>query len=382
MGQSESGKKAPDASEAGAQAAGAPAATGPSAADVLQALCKKADEVGHHIEKKQLVDHLAMDEGGNVLDKEKHEAAMAKFAGIVDGTGAVVDQDKFIAACDTIAGKKKEGKEAKEGKPKAKPKAKPQVELGTKICVRNLPEDTTSEKLTTMFESFGKIGKVDLKTKEGGKSKGFGFIQYGSAEEASKAMAEMNDKEVDGKKLAVTLAFDSTEKGNTEKGKGKGKDGKGKDAKGAAKGKDKGKGKGSAGNNSQAAQYQAYQAQMQNWYALQMQTAMMAQWQAAQMQQWYAQQAYAGGGAVSAGAGGDKEYSGIIKRITDRNGYGFIECAELKGKWKDDKNPDGRDIYIAANLIPESCKEVNSKVKFTLSFNAKGHPQASSCSPA
>merc|ERR1719502_1002609 len=108
----------------------------------------------------------------------------------------------------------------------------------------------TPEKLTTLFESFGKIEKVDLKTKEGGKCKGFGFIAYATADEASKAMAEMNDKEVDGKKLAVTLAFDSTEKGNTEKGKGKG----------------------SAGNNSQAAQYQAYQAQMQNWYALQMQT--------------------------------------------------------------------------------------------------------------
>merc|ERR1719502_1875411 len=106
----------------------------------------------------------------------------------------------------------------------------------------------TPEKLTTLFESFGKIEKVDLKTKEGGKCKGFGFIAYATADEASKAIAEMNDKEVEGKKLAVTLAFDSQEKGAE---KGKGKDGKGTEkGKGKGKGK-KGKGKGKDGKGTE-----------------------------------------------------------------------------------------------------------------------------------
>lgn len=385
MGQSESStkeaapaaKEAPAAEAPAAQAAPAAAPSGPSAAEILQALCKHADEVGHHVEKKQLMDYLAMDENGAVLDKDKHQAARAKFGGAVDEKGDIADKDKFIAACDVVAGKGKK----KEGKEKAKAKAKPKIELGTKICIRNLAEDTTPEKLTTMFESFGKIEKVDLKTKEGGKCKGFGFIAFSSAEEASKAMADMNDKEADGKKLAVTLAFESQEGKGTEKGKGKGKDGKGADSKG------KGKGKGKKGDNSVAAvqaNYQAYQAQVQAWYNLQMHAAMMTQWQAAQMQGWYAQQSYGGspkaGGVAAVGDG--QEYTGTIKRITQRNGYGFIECADLKGKWKDDKNPEGRDIYVAANLIPETCKEPGSKVKFTLSFNSKGHPQAATCSPA
>jgi hypothetical protein len=376
MGAADSSTKKEGADAPAAEAPATPAAA-PSPSEILQALCKHADEVGHHVEKKQLMDYLAMDDKGTVLDKEKHDAARAKFDGAVDEKGDIADKDKFIAACDVVAGKSAAAK--KEGKDKAKAKAKPKVELGSKICIRNLAEDMTSEKLTTLFESFGKIEKVDLKTKEGGKCKGFGFVAFGSADEASKAMAEMNDKEQDGKKLAVTLAFESQEGKGAEKGKGKGKDGKGADSKG------KGKGKGKKGDPNAAVQanYQAYQAQVQAWYNLQMHAAMMTQWQAAQMQGWYAQQAYTSPKAAGAAAVGDgQEYTGIIKRVTARNGYGFIECAELKGKWKDDKNPEGRDIYVAANLIPETCKEPGSKVKFTLSFNLKGHPQAASCSPA
>merc|ERR1740130_2251069 len=183
-------------------------------------------------------------------------------------------------------------------------------------------------------------GRVDVKTKEGGKCKGFGFVAFATKEEADKAMKEMNDKNVDGKKLAVTLAFESLEKGSAEKGaflaKGKGKDGKG-DGKGMEKGKGKGKQVNAAAmagdqQPTSANQYQAYQAQVQQWYAMQMQAAMMAQYQAAQMQGYYGQtlgaeaaSAPQAAAPAAAATGEGKQYIGSLKRITQRNGYGFIE---------------------------------------------------------
>jgi len=337
------------------------------------------------------MEHFAVDAKGNVLDQSKHDKACAGMAGAVDEAGNVVNEDKFKAASDAIAeegkAKAKERADAKKAKGAAK-----QVETGSKICVRNLHEDVNTEKLTAMFAAFGKVGRVDVKTKEDGKCKGFGFVAFATKDEADKAMKEMNGKVVDDKKLAVTLAFESVEggkggeKGKDGKGKGKGKD----DGKGA-KGKGKGK-KGDAmtvGGYPQADQYQAYQAQVQQWYAMQMQAAMMAQYQAQQVQGWYqsmgtdASGVPQAGGAAPAAAAGGKEYEGSLKRITQsksaREAYGFIECPELKGQWKDTKNLEGRDIYIAAALIPENCTEPGSKVKFTLGLNAKGHPQAVSC---
>lgn len=392
----------PAASPADPAAAADAAPRGPEAKRMsvisksLEALgCDKAST------KRNWMDHFAVDPKGNVLDQDKHDKACALISGAVDGEGNVVDKDKFNAAAETIAAEGKAKADAKKAAQKEKKaaagegKGKKPDAVGAKICVRNLHEDVTQEKLTAMFAPFGTVGRVDVKTKDGGKCKGFGFVGFATKEEADKAMKEMNEKNVDGKKLAVTLAFEAMEKGSAEKGaylaKGKGKDGKG-DGKGMEKGKGKGKQVTAAAmagyqQPTSAAQYQAYQAQVQQWYAMQMQAAMMAQYQAAQMQGYYGQAMgaeaaaapTAGAAAPAAGLIEGKKYDGIMKRITQRNGYGFIECPELNGQWADKKNPDGRDIYIAAAMIPPTCTEPGAKVRFTLTLNAKEHPQASSC---
>jgi len=212
------------------------------------------------------------------------------------------------------------------------------------------------------------------------------------------AIAEISKEETAEEKKARNKAAKAEKKAKAKaEGKGEKKEGKGKGTeKGQAKGEKgqgKGKGKGKKGDTSSAAptqaNYQAYQAQMQAWYALQMHAAMMSQWQQTQMQGWYQQNMAAqggasptAGGAAAAPAADAKEYLGELKKHTQRNGYGFIECAELKGGWPDEKNPNGRDIYIDTKLLPEGSTEIGSKLKFTLKLNAKGHPQAATCSAA
>jgi len=331
-------------------------------------------------QKKQWMQHFGVNAAGDIVNKKRHDSAVAGMVGAVDNEGNLIDAEKFKKACEAIKAGADAKAQAKTKDPKGKGKSKPSNEIGSKICVRNLHEDTTKEKLKELFQGFGTVATVDLKTKEGGKCKGFGFVQFRSAEEASKAMADMHDKEVEGKKLAVTLAFDSQEKGADDpKGKGKSKENKG-----------KGKGKGKKGDtvtgaspDQQQNQYQAaYQMQQYNWWLLQNQAAM--QWQMymqAQTAAMYNASPQASIAAVSAAAADTPMYEGEIKSVSTRNDYGFIDCEALRGKYPDKKNPSGRAVYVDISSLPETHKCVGAKVKFSLTFNSKGHPRAGLCVP-
>ena len=76
-----------------------------------------------------------------------------------------------------------------------------------KLFVGNIPFSMTEEELRQIFEGCGSILSckliVDFET---GRSRGFGFIEYSSKEEAEKAIAEINQREVNGKKLVVNEA--------------------------------------------------------------------------------------------------------------------------------------------------------------------------------
>lgn len=76
-----------------------------------------------------------------------------------------------------------------------------------KLYVGNLPWDIDSQKLKELFADFGEISDARVITdKYSGKSKGFGFVEYGSEESAQKAIKAMNDKEIDGRKIIVNVA--------------------------------------------------------------------------------------------------------------------------------------------------------------------------------
>jgi len=76
-----------------------------------------------------------------------------------------------------------------------------------KVYVGNLPWSVDDEKLREMFASFGSIDEATvIKDKFSGRSKGFGFVTFSDDESAKKAIAEMNEKEVEGRQLKVNEA--------------------------------------------------------------------------------------------------------------------------------------------------------------------------------
>jgi RNA recognition motif-containing protein len=81
--------------------------------------------------------------------------------------------------------------------------------MAKKLYVGNLSYQTGEETLRNYFAGFGNVESVKLITdRETGYSKGFGFIEMGSDEEAKAAIAGANGAEFDGRKLKVNEAID------------------------------------------------------------------------------------------------------------------------------------------------------------------------------
>jgi len=79
--------------------------------------------------------------------------------------------------------------------------------MNKKLYIGNLNYDTTEESLKEAFEEVGTVESCDIITdRRTGKSKGFGFVEMSSEEEAEKAMEVFNDTEIDGRSVKVDEA--------------------------------------------------------------------------------------------------------------------------------------------------------------------------------
>jgi len=79
--------------------------------------------------------------------------------------------------------------------------------MGSKIYVGNLSYNVTSADLNTMFTPHGQVQSAEvIQDRESGRSKGFGFVQMGTDEEAQKAITALAEQEHDGRKLTVNEA--------------------------------------------------------------------------------------------------------------------------------------------------------------------------------
>ncbi|MFW5744606.1 MAG: RNA recognition motif domain-containing protein [Spirochaetota bacterium] len=76
--------------------------------------------------------------------------------------------------------------------------------MATKLYVGNLSYQTQEDELREHFAQFGTVVSANVVTdRDTGRSRGFGFVEMSTEEEARAAESGMNGKEVDGRTLKV-----------------------------------------------------------------------------------------------------------------------------------------------------------------------------------
>ncbi|MCI0378809.1 MAG: RNA-binding protein [Gemmataceae bacterium] len=93
--------------------------------------------------------------------------------------------------------------------------------MGKKLYVGNLGYGVTDSELTTMFEAHGTVESAQIiMDRDTGRSKGFGFVEMKSDQEAQAAIAALNGKESGGRSLTVNEARPRSESGGSRGGSG------------------------------------------------------------------------------------------------------------------------------------------------------------------
>jgi RNA recognition motif-containing protein len=83
--------------------------------------------------------------------------------------------------------------------------------VSTNIYVGNLPFSATAEAIGELFSPYGMVENINLITdRDTGQPRGFGFVEMESG--ANEAIAALNEKDLDGRRLTVNLAKPRTER--------------------------------------------------------------------------------------------------------------------------------------------------------------------------
>jgi len=79
--------------------------------------------------------------------------------------------------------------------------------VGKKLYVGNLTYNVSSTDLQEMFSQFGTVLSAQvIQDRDTGRSKGFGFVEMDSEEQAQAAIDGLNEREQDGRRLTVNEA--------------------------------------------------------------------------------------------------------------------------------------------------------------------------------
>ena len=79
--------------------------------------------------------------------------------------------------------------------------------MGSKIYVGGLPDSATDSQLTTLFATHGTVESARVVTdKFTGQSRGFGFVEMSTSEEAAAAITALSGSQMDGRTLTVNEA--------------------------------------------------------------------------------------------------------------------------------------------------------------------------------
>jgi RNA recognition motif-containing protein len=93
--------------------------------------------------------------------------------------------------------------------------------MGNKLYVGNLAYSVDDAALQQLFAGFGTVASAKvIMDRDSGRSKGFGFVEMGSDQEAQAAISAMNGKEIEGRALTVNEARPKPEGGGGRGGRG------------------------------------------------------------------------------------------------------------------------------------------------------------------
>ena len=99
--------------------------------------------------------------------------------------------------------------------------------MGKKLYVGNLSYSVTSSDLEQLFGQHGQVTSAQvINDRDTGRSKGFGFVQMGTDQEAQAAITALNGQDVDGRALTVNEAKPRTDRprsGGSGDGGGRGR---------------------------------------------------------------------------------------------------------------------------------------------------------------
>ena len=95
--------------------------------------------------------------------------------------------------------------------------------MATKLYVGNLSFNTSSEELQQLFSQAGTVESAAVvEDRDTGRSRGFGFVEMATKEEAAAAIEQFNGKELNGRNLTVNEARPREDRGNRGGGGGRG----------------------------------------------------------------------------------------------------------------------------------------------------------------
>jgi RNA recognition motif-containing protein len=90
--------------------------------------------------------------------------------------------------------------------------------MGTKLYVGGLPYSVTEGRLQEVFAAHGSVESANvISDKFTGQSRGFGFVEMGSSNEAQKAIDSLNGTQLDGRTLTVNEAKSMARRDNRGK---------------------------------------------------------------------------------------------------------------------------------------------------------------------
>jgi RNA recognition motif-containing protein len=86
------------------------------------------------------------------------------------------------------------------------------------MYVSNLSFHTKDDDLRKLFEQFGAVSSAKvISDRDTGRSRGFGFVEMDSDTEAQEAIKGLNNKEVEGRAMSVTVAREKTNRSDNKR---------------------------------------------------------------------------------------------------------------------------------------------------------------------